>query len=75
MEPRLCSGRGSFMTSAGNTRVEVFNGTDRPYKPCKISIDDQTPLEVKAGFMEMARAIQKLSTEEELLEYVTSLLY
>lgn len=77
MDIKLNIGRGSFTASKGTTKIEVFDKGDKPFAsaPIRISVDGGPPVAIKkeVGFLEIAKNIRGVYTEEELLEYLISL--
>lgn len=62
---------GHWEINRGKTKIVVYPGSDRPYKPYLLLIIQI--LLIPVGLLEIGRAVRSLYTEEQLFEYFCSI--
>lgn len=64
---------GYWEINKGKTKIVVYPGTDRPYKPVSFTYNTDPPYNSRVGLLEIRRAVRSLYTEEQLFEYFCSI--
>lgn len=64
---------GYWEINRGKTKIAVYPGLDRPYKPVSFTYNTDPPYNSRVGLLEIRRAVKSLNTEEQLFEYFCSI--
>lgn len=64
---------GYWEINRGKTKIVVYPGSDRPYKPVSFTYNTDPPYTSRVGLLEIGRAVKQLYTEEQLFEYFFSI--
>lgn len=64
---------GYWEINRGKTKIVVYPGSDRPYKPVSFTYNTDPPYTSRVGLLEIGRAVRSLYTEEQLFEYFCSI--
>lgn len=64
---------GYWEINRGKTKIVVYPGSDRPYKPVSFTYNTDPPYTSRVGLLEIGRAVKQLYTEEQLFEYFSVL--
>lgn len=65
--------KGYWSIVKGKTRILVYPGQSRPYKPTSFIYNTDPPYNSRVGLLEIGRAVKQLYTEEQLFEYFFSI--
>lgn len=64
---------GNWEIKKGQTKIVVYPGQDRPYKPVSFTYNTDPPCNSRVGLLEIGRVVKGLYTEEQLFEYFCSI--
>lgn len=65
--------KGYWCITKGKTKILVYPGSDRPYKPVSFTYNTDPPYNSRVGLLEIRRTVKFLNTEEQLFEYFCSI--
>lgn len=61
--------KGYWCITEGKTKILVYPGSDRPYKPVTFIYDDGPTYISRVGLLSIKKAVESFYTEEQLFEY------
>lgn len=64
---------GYWEINRGKTKIVVYPGLDRPYKPVSFTYNTDPPCNSRVGLLEIRKAVKSLNTEEQLFKYFCSI--
>ena len=65
--------RGCWEVKKGTSRISIYPGQDRLYKPVTFMYDDGPTYISRVGLLSIKKAVKSFYTEEQLFEYFCSI--